>query len=67
MPSLNRKVFLQLNKRLLLYALSKMLRFYWGTRYISRDLPYQKVHPLRDAEFDADCLTPLRILKIGFS
>ena len=25
---------------------------------------YQKVHPLRDAAFDADCLTPLRILKI---
>ena len=32
--------------------------------YLSRDLPYQKLHPLRDAAFSTDCLTPLRILKI---
>ena len=31
--------------------------------YLSRDLMYQKIHPLRDAAFDADCLTSLRILK----
>ena len=28
--------------------------------YLSRDLPCQKIHPLRDA----DCLTSFRILKI---
>ena len=33
-------------------------------RYLSRNLLYQKIHPLRDAAFGADCLTPLRILKI---
>ena len=32
--------------------------------YLSRDLIYQKIHKLRDAAFDADCLTPFRILKI---
>ena len=32
--------------------------------HLSRDLLHQKLHPLRDAAFDADCLTPLRILKI---
>ena len=32
--------------------------------YLSRDSLYQKIHPLRDAAFGADCLTPLRILKI---
>ena len=32
--------------------------------YLSRDLTYQKIHPLRDAAFDADCLALLRILKI---
>ena len=32
--------------------------------YLSRDLIYQKIHPLRDAAFGADCLTPFRILKI---
>ena len=32
---------------------------------VSRDLLYhQKIHPLRDAAFGADCLTPLKILKI---
>ena len=32
--------------------------------YLSRDLTYQKIHPLRDAAFGADCLPPFRILKI---
>ena len=32
--------------------------------YLSRDLQYQQIHPLRDAAFGADWLTPLRILKI---
>ena len=32
--------------------------------YLSRDLIYQKIHLFRDAAFDADCLTPFRILKI---
>ena len=32
--------------------------------YLSRDLIYQKIHPLRDAAFGADYLTPFRILKI---
>ena len=32
--------------------------------YLSRDLIYQKIHPLRYPAFDADCLTPLRTLKI---
>ena len=32
--------------------------------YLSRDLIYQKIHPLRDAAFGAGCLTPFKILKI---
>ena len=32
--------------------------------YLSRDLIYQKIHPLRDAAFGADCSTPSTILKI---
>ena len=32
--------------------------------YLNRDLLYQKTHPLRDAAFGEDCLTPFRILKI---
>ena len=32
--------------------------------YLSRDLIDQKIHPVRDAAFGADCLTPFRILKI---
>ena len=32
--------------------------------YLSRDLIYQKIHPLQDAAFGAACLTPFRILKI---
>ena len=31
---------------------------------LSRELPYQKTHPLGDAAFSADCLTSLRILQI---
>ena len=32
--------------------------------YLNQDLLYQKLHPLRDAAFGADCLTSLKILKI---
>ena len=32
--------------------------------YLSRDLLYQKIHPLRDAAFGADCLASFKILKI---
>ena len=32
--------------------------------YLSRDLIYQKIHPLRDAAFGADYSTPFRIWKI---
>ena len=32
--------------------------------YLSRDLLYQKIHPLRDAALGADCLTSFKILKI---
>ena len=32
--------------------------------YLSQDLLYQKIHPLRDAAFDADCLIFFKILKI---
>ena len=32
--------------------------------YLSRDLICQKIHPLRDPAFGADCLHPFRILKI---
>ena len=32
--------------------------------YLSRDLLYQKFHPLRDAAFGANCLTSFKILKI---
>ena len=31
--------------------------------YLSRDLIYQKIHPLRDAASGADCFTLFRILK----
>ena len=48
-------------------------RYKYVVPYLSRDLIYQKIHPLRDAAFGADCLTPFRIskivivgLKIGF-
>ena len=39
-------------------------RYKYVVPYISRDLIYQKLHPLRDAAFGADCFTPFRILKI---
>ena len=39
-------------------------RYKYMDVYLSRDLPYQNIHPLRDAAFGADCLTPLRILKL---
>ena len=29
--------------------------------YLSQDLLYQKIHPLQDAAFGVDCLTPLGI------
>ena len=32
--------------------------------HLRRDLLYRKIHPLRDTAFGADCLIPLRILKI---
>ena len=32
--------------------------------YLSRGLLCQTIHPLRDAAFGADCLTPFKILKI---
>ena len=40
-------------------------RYKYIGRYLSRDLLYQKLRPLRDAAFDADCLTPLRILTLS--
>ena len=39
-------------------------RYKYMNGYLSRDLLYQKIHLLRDAAFGADCLIPLRILKI---
>ena len=39
-------------------------RYKYMDGYLSRDLLYQKIHPLRDATFGADCSIPLRILKI---
>ena len=38
-------------------------RYKYMDGYLSRDLLYQKIHPLRDGAFGADCLTPLRIFK----
>ena len=38
-------------------------RYKYIDGYLSRGLLYQNNHPLRDAVFSADCLTPLRILK----
>ena len=31
-------------------------RYKYMDGYLSRDLLYQKIHPLRDAAFGADCL-----------
>ena len=39
-------------------------RYKYTDGYLNRDLLYQKIHPLRDAAFDTDCLSPVRILKI---
>ena len=39
-------------------------RYKYVAPYLSRDLIYQKIHPLRDTAFAADCLTRFRILKI---
>ena len=39
-------------------------RYKYVVPYLSRDLIYQKIHPLRGAAFGADCSTPVRILKI---
>ena len=39
-------------------------RYKYVVRCLSQDLIYQKVQRLRDAVIDADCFTPLRILKI---
>ena len=39
-------------------------RYKYMGGYLSRDLLYQKIHPLRDAAFGADCSAPLRIFKI---
>ena len=35
-------------------------RYKYIVPYLSRDLIYQNIHPLRDAEFGADCLRRLR-------
>ena len=39
-------------------------RYKYVVPYLSRDLICQKIHPLRDAAFGIDYLTPFRILKI---
>ena len=39
-------------------------RYKYIVPYLSRDLIYQKIRPLRDTVFGADCLTPFRIFKI---
>ena len=39
-------------------------RYKYVVPYLSQDLIYQRIHPLRDAAFGADCLTPFRIFKI---
>ena len=39
-------------------------RYKYMDGYLSRDLLCQKIHPLRDATFGADCLTPLTNFEI---
>ena len=39
-------------------------RYKYVVQYVSRDLIYKKIHPLRGAAFGADCLTLFRIFKI---
>ena len=41
-------------------------RYKYAVPYLSRDLIYQKIHPLRDAAFGADFLTPFRFWKMKF-
>ena len=42
--------------------MEKQHKYIYG--YLSGDSIYQTIYLLRDAVFDADCLAPLRILKI---
>ena len=39
-------------------------RYKYIVPYLSQDLICQKIHPLRDAAFGTDCLTPFKIFKI---
>ena len=39
-------------------------RYKYMDGYLSRDLLYQKIHPLRGAAFGANCLTSFKILKV---
>ena len=39
-------------------------RYKYMDAYLSRDLLCQKIHPLRDAAFGADCSTSFKIFKI---
>ena len=39
-------------------------RYKYVVPYLSRDLKYQIIHPLRDVAFCADCLIPFTILEI---
>ena len=39
-------------------------RYKYVVPYLICDLKCGIIHPLRDAAFDTDCLTPFRILKI---
>ena len=39
-------------------------RYKYMDGYLSLDLLYQKIHPLRDAAFSTDYLTSFKILKI---
>ena len=39
-------------------------RYKYMDGYLSQDILYQKIHPLQDASFDADCLTSFNFLKM---
>ena len=39
-------------------------RYKYVVPYLSRDLIYQKIHPLRDTAFGVDCLTLFKIFKV---
>ena len=43
------------------------IRYKYVVPYLSRDFIYEKIHPLRDAAFGADCLTPFisKIIIVG--